>query len=107
MTAQVRIYEAQDVMNLSQWSPRDEIHVKLPCSCISWNPSVSRLHPPMVAVGSDEAAGVGAPVGGRVKVQRWPLHSSRGPGLRVRRGHSQMGAGRDVRVHHGESSLQW
>merc|ERR1711962_810674 len=31
----VRIYEAQDVMNLSQWSPRDEIHVKLPCSCIS------------------------------------------------------------------------
>lgn len=76
----VRIYEAQDVMNLSQWSPRDEIHVKLPCSCISWNPSVSRLHNPMIAVGSDEASGTGAPQGGRVKVyeygevsRRWQL----------------------------------
>jgi len=73
----VRIYEAQDVMNLSQWSPRDEIHVKLPCSCISWNPSLSRLHNPMIAVGSDESSGTG---GGKVKVyeysemaRRWQL----------------------------------
>lgn len=51
----VRIYEAPDVMNLSQWSLVHEIHCKMPCSCISWNPSLSRLHPPMLAVGSDES----------------------------------------------------
>jgi len=50
----VRIYEAPDVMNLSQWSLQYEITCKLPCSCISWNPSPSRLHPPMIAVGSDD-----------------------------------------------------
>ena len=26
---------------------------QIPCSCISWNPSLSRLHAPMLAVGSD------------------------------------------------------
>jgi len=51
----IRIYEAPDVMNLSQWSLQHEIHCKMPCSCISWNPSLSRLHPPMLAVGSDES----------------------------------------------------
>ncbi|KTF95403.1 hypothetical protein cypCar_00022037 [Cyprinus carpio] len=35
----VRIYEAPDVMNLSQWSLQHEISSKLSCSCISWNPS--------------------------------------------------------------------
>uniref|UniRef100_A0AAA9TDS7 SEH1 like nucleoporin n=1 Tax=Bos taurus TaxID=9913 RepID=A0AAA9TDS7_BOVIN len=35
----VRIYEAPDVMNLSQWSLQHEISCKLSCSCISWNPS--------------------------------------------------------------------
>lgn len=42
----VRIYEAPDVMNLSQWSLQHEISCKLSCSCISWNPSrsVSLLH---------------------------------------------------------------
>ena len=34
----VRIYEAPDVMNLSQWSLQHEINCKLPCSCISWTP---------------------------------------------------------------------
>lgn len=33
----VRIYEAIDVMNLSQWSLHHEIPCKHPCSCISWN----------------------------------------------------------------------
>jgi len=59
----VRIYEAPDVMNLSQWSLQHEIHCKLPCSCISWNPSLSRLHSPMIAVGSDDTAVTGAPTG--------------------------------------------
>jgi len=75
----VRIYEAEDVMNMSQWSLRDEIPVKFPCSCISWNPSLSRLHSPMIAVGSDETSNSGAP-GGKVKVyeysdtiRRWQL----------------------------------
>ncbi|KAG0730162.1 Nucleoporin SEH1 [Chionoecetes opilio] len=51
---QVRIYEAPDVMNLNQWSPQYEINCKLQCSCISWNPSPSRLHAPLIAVGSDD-----------------------------------------------------
>ncbi|XP_049832969.1 nucleoporin SEH1 [Schistocerca gregaria] len=50
----VRIYEAPDVMNLSQWTLQHEISCKLSCSCVSWNPSFSRLHPPMLAVGSDD-----------------------------------------------------
>ncbi|EDO31822.1 predicted protein [Nematostella vectensis] len=37
----VRIYEAPDVMNLSQWSLQHEIQCKLSCSCVSWNPSRS------------------------------------------------------------------
>jgi len=75
----VRIYEAEDVMNMSQWSLRDEIPVKFPCSCISWNPSLSRMHSPMIAVGSDENSSSGAPCG-KVKVyeysdtiRRWQL----------------------------------
>jgi WD40 repeat protein len=38
----VRIYEAPDVMNLSQWTLQHELSCKLPCSCLSWNPSFSR-----------------------------------------------------------------
>ncbi|XP_010857412.1 PREDICTED: nucleoporin SEH1 [Bison bison bison] len=52
----VRIYEAPDVMNLSQWSLQHEISCKLSCSCISWNPSSSRAHAPMIAVGSDDSS---------------------------------------------------
>lgn len=44
----VRIYEAPDVMNLSQWSLQHEISSKLSCSCISWNPS--RLEPGFTSV---------------------------------------------------------
>lgn len=50
----VRIYEAMDVMNVSQWSLTHEIPCKTACSCISWNPS--RSHAPMIAVGSDDTA---------------------------------------------------
>ena len=38
----VRIYEAPDIMNLSQWSLQQEIHCKVPCSCISWNQSLNK-----------------------------------------------------------------
>ncbi|XP_063994097.1 nucleoporin SEH1-A [Diachasmimorpha longicaudata] len=50
----IRIYEAPDVMNLSQWTLQHDISCKLSCSCITWNPSLYRLHPPMIAVGSDD-----------------------------------------------------
>lgn len=52
----VRIYEAPEIMNLSQWILQQEIQLKIPASCLSWNPSFSRLHPPMLAVGSDDTS---------------------------------------------------
>ncbi|XP_029169267.1 nucleoporin SEH1 isoform X1 [Nylanderia fulva] len=51
----IRIYEAPDIMNLSQWTLQHDINCKLSCSCLTWNPSLSRLHPPMIAVGSDDS----------------------------------------------------
>ncbi|XP_065179451.1 nucleoporin SEH1-like [Sycon ciliatum] len=53
----VRIYEAPDVMNLSQWTLMHEISCKNGCSCITWNPS--RSHPPMIAVGIDSSSSSG------------------------------------------------
>eukprot|EP00795_Rhopilema_esculentum_P001855 gene1855-16348_t len=50
----IRIYEAPDMMNLSHWSLKDEIHTKMACSCLSWSPS--RVHPIMLAVGSDDSS---------------------------------------------------
>ncbi len=38
----VRIYEAPDVMNLSQWSLQHEIPCRVSCSCISWNNAIGR-----------------------------------------------------------------
>ncbi|KAA0710706.1 Nucleoporin SEH1 [Triplophysa tibetana] len=64
----VRIYEAPDVMNLSQWSLQHEISCKLSCSCISWNPSSSRAHPPMIAVGSDDS---NVTYGGKVQIYEY------------------------------------
>ncbi|XP_054724814.1 nucleoporin SEH1-like [Uloborus diversus] len=49
----LRIYEAPDFMNLSQWILNHEVPCKHPSSCLSWN--LSRLNPPMIAVGSDES----------------------------------------------------
>ncbi|XP_054281749.1 nucleoporin SEH1 isoform X2 [Macrosteles quadrilineatus] len=51
----IRIYEAPDVMNLSQWTLQHEVSCKLPASCLTWSPSFSRRHPPMIAVGSDDS----------------------------------------------------
>ncbi|KAG7203142.1 hypothetical protein KM043_010262 [Ampulex compressa] len=51
----IRIYEAPDVMNLSQWTLQHDISCKLACSCLTWNPSLSRLHAPMIAVASDDS----------------------------------------------------
>ncbi|KAG9510788.1 Nucleoporin SEH1 [Fragariocoptes setiger] len=49
----MRIYEAPDIMNLTQWTMRDEFDCKMSCSSITWNQS--RIHPPMLAVGSDDS----------------------------------------------------
>lgn len=49
----IRIYEAPDITNLSHWSLRDEFNCKMACSSITWNQS--RIHAPMLAVGSDDA----------------------------------------------------
>jgi len=48
----IRIYEAPDVMLLSQWSPQHMLDCKIPLSSVAWNSS--RAHPPMIAVGSDD-----------------------------------------------------
>lgn len=49
----VRIYEAPDITNLSHWSLKDEFGCKMSCSSITWNQS--RIHAPMLAIGSDDA----------------------------------------------------
>lgn len=49
----IRVYEAPDITNLSHWSLRDEFNCKMACSSITWNQS--RIHAPMLAVGSDDA----------------------------------------------------
>lgn len=38
----IRIYEAPDVMNLSQWTLQHEVSCKLTCSCLTWSHSFSR-----------------------------------------------------------------
>jgi len=38
----IRVYEAPDMMNLSQWTLQHEVTNKLSCSCITWNTSLSR-----------------------------------------------------------------
>ncbi|KAF7232452.1 hypothetical protein EG68_09472, partial [Paragonimus skrjabini miyazakii] len=59
----LRIYEALDVMNLSQWRLQFDFGTKMNGSCLAW--SQSRLDPPLIAVGSATPAGEnmdGAPV---------------------------------------------
>ncbi|KAF5404482.1 Nucleoporin seh1 A [Paragonimus heterotremus] len=46
----LRIYEALDVMNLSQWRLQFDFGTKMNGSCLAW--SQSRLDPPLIAVGS-------------------------------------------------------
>lgn len=50
----VRIYEAPDVMNLTQWSLQHEISIKLSCSCLAWNPGYPTNASPMLAIASDD-----------------------------------------------------
>ncbi|CAH1111660.1 unnamed protein product [Psylliodes chrysocephalus] len=70
----IRIYEAPDVMNLSQWTLQHEVQSKLPCSCLSWNPSLNKLHPQMIAVGSDDANPAN---GGKVFIYEYNENSRR------------------------------
>ncbi|ODM90481.1 Nucleoporin SEH1 [Orchesella cincta] len=51
----VRIYEAPDIIHLSQWSLQYEINVKMPLSCVSWNPTYPHQFAPIIAVGSDDS----------------------------------------------------
>lgn len=46
----IRIYEAPDIMNLSQWTLAYDVVSKIPLSCLTWNQSMFRLHGPMIAV---------------------------------------------------------
>lgn len=50
----IRIYEAPDIMNLSQWTLSYDIACKVPLSCLTWNQSMYRLHAPMIAVSIEE-----------------------------------------------------
>ncbi|KAF8572334.1 hypothetical protein P879_00418 [Paragonimus westermani] len=50
----LRIYEALDVMNLSQWRLQFDFGTKMNGSCLAW--SQSRLDPPLIAVGSATSA---------------------------------------------------
>lgn len=49
----VRIYEAPDVVNLTQWVLQEQINIGVSCCCLTWNTSVQRVNNPMIAVGSD------------------------------------------------------
>ncbi|XP_055917583.1 nucleoporin seh1 [Eupeodes corollae] len=52
----IRIYEAPDIMNLSQWPVQHEISCKLPLSCLSWNKSMYMLPSQLIAAGSDDVS---------------------------------------------------
>jgi len=58
----VRVYEATDIMNLSEWSLQHEIPCKVALSCLSWNGSCASYHPPMLAIGSDDQSSAGSKV---------------------------------------------
>ncbi len=38
----IRIYDAPDIMNLTQWGLSAEINCKLSVSCLSWSPSYGK-----------------------------------------------------------------
>ncbi|KAG4066899.1 hypothetical protein HA402_009001 [Bradysia odoriphaga] len=66
----IRIYEAPDVMNLSQWQLAYDVSCKMPLSCLSWNQSLFRLHAPMIAAGSDDTS---TTVGGKVFILEYSI----------------------------------
>ncbi|KAL3313691.1 Nucleoporin SEH1 [Cichlidogyrus casuarinus] len=55
----LRIYEAHDVMNLSQWTLQFDSRTGKPGSCLSW--SLSRLDTPLIAIGSSDSEVGAAP----------------------------------------------
>ncbi|XP_031639798.1 nucleoporin seh1 [Contarinia nasturtii] len=55
----IRIYEAPDIMNLSQWTLAYDVACKMPLSCLTWNYSMFRIQAPMIAAGSDEIQTIG------------------------------------------------
>lgn len=71
----VRIYEAPDFLNLSQWTLQHEIDCKMALSCLSWNDSLYRLHNPLIAVGSDDTSSPG--LGGKVFIFEYSENSRR------------------------------
>lgn len=70
----IRIYEAPDFLNLSQWTLQHEIDCKMSLSCLSWNDSLYRLHNPLIAVGSDDN---NAANGGKVIIFEYSENSRR------------------------------
>ncbi|XP_012934880.1 nucleoporin SEH1 isoform X2 [Aplysia californica] len=62
----VRIYEAVDIMNLSNWQLHFEFNCNVSLSCLSWN--TSRMHAPMIAVGSDDPS---QSAGGKVHIYEY------------------------------------
>ena len=52
----IRIYEAPDVMNITNWSNQYEITCGRACSSVTWNPSLFRGNCPMIAIGSDDSS---------------------------------------------------
>lgn len=117
----IRIYEASDIMNLSQWTLVYDIPCKLPLSCISWNNSMYRLHAPMIAVGSDDST---TSAGGKVFIfeqstgvnGKWtktetinsvaePVHDIAFAPNVGRSYHILAVAGKDVHIFHIHSSL--
>ncbi|XP_022177717.1 nucleoporin SEH1-A-like isoform X2 [Myzus persicae] len=50
----LRIYEAPDAMNIAEWPLQHEVSLKLPSSCLTWNPLLSTNPIGMIAVGSDD-----------------------------------------------------
>lgn len=73
----IRIYEAPDIMNLTQWTLQHEVSCKLSLSCLSWNPSLSKVHPPIIAVGSDDTNPVNPTNPGKVIIFEYSENSRR------------------------------
>lgn len=58
----LRVYSASNIADLTDWHLEQEISLKIPLSCLSWNPSLARFHPPMLAIGSDDQSSSGPKV---------------------------------------------
>jgi len=73
----VRIFESNDVMNLSSWPMVEEFSAsKKNCYCLSWNPS--SFDPPMLAVGSQDNVRIWE---NHPKLQKWqPVADLEGAG---------------------------